>query len=225
LGDCDPTTCLAALPYEEVDTTEESHLVFMREEEKMARDLYLTFAELWGLPQFANVALAEQQHMDSVKLLMDKYAIVDPIVQDERGVFTNPDLQALYNDLLSQGQASAAEALRVAALVEEVDIADLDSALAEIDNQDLTQMFSNLQRGSRNHLRAFAGAIEALGTAYTAQWLDQESVNAILDTPMERGGQCAGQGQGQGAGQGQGGGGQGQGAGQGMGAGPGRGSF
>jgi hypothetical protein len=222
LGDCDPISCQAALPYEAVDTIEETHLVFMREEEKLARDLYRAFAEHWGWPQFTNIAASEQQHMDAVKMLLEKYAIADPILEDQAGVFTHPDLQALYDQLLLAGQASATEAFRVAALVEEVDIADLASALAEIDNQDLTQVFTNLQRGSRNHLRAFVRTLESLtGAPYSAQQLTQEQVDAILAGGMERG--AAGSG-GQGGQNGQGGQGQGgQGGGQGRGAGLGRG--
>jgi hypothetical protein len=211
LGACDPTTCLASTPYETLDDIEAGHLEFMREEEKVARDLYLAFAELWDWPQFTNIAASEQQHMDSVKFLLEKYAIADPIEEDVRGSFTNPDLQALYDRLLTEGEVSATEAFRVAALVEEVDIADLDSALAQTDNQDLTWLFDNLQRGSRNHLRAFAGTLETLtGTAYSAQWLAQEQVDEILAEKMEGGNQ--GQG-GRGAGN-QGGGGQGMGGGR-----------
>lgn len=204
-GACDPTTCPAAMPYEAVDASEETHLVFMREEEKLARDLYLAFAEQFNWPQFANIAASEQQHMDAVKTLLDKYAIADPIQADRAGVFTHPDLQGLYDSLLAAGQVSVTEAFRVAALVEEVDIADLDSALAETDNQDLTQLFNNLQRGSRNHLCAFAGTLESLtGAPYSAQQLTQEQVDAILTGGMERGGSGqGGQGGGQGRGQGQ----------------------
>lgn len=214
-GDCDPSLCLAAAPYQAVDETEEGHLVFMREEEKLARDLYLAFSEQWQWPQFANVAASEQQHMDAVKALLDKYAIADPIASDQPGVFVNQDLQQLYAELLAAGQASETEAFRVAALVEEVDIADLDDALLDTDNQDLTQLFSNLQRGSRNHLRAFAGAIEWMtGAAYEAQVLADERVAEILASGMERGGQGRG-------GEGAGGAGSGSGSGQGTGRGKG----
>ncbi|WP_200284173.1 DUF2202 domain-containing protein [Rhabdochromatium marinum] len=199
VGSFDPTTCPAAMPYEAVDAIEIEHVVFMREEEKLARDLYLVFAEQSGWPQFTNIAASEQQHMEAVKTLLEKYAIEDPILTDQAGVFTNPKLQGLYDTLLAAGQASATEAFRVAALVEEVDIADLDNALAETDNQDLTQLFNNLQRGSRNHLRAFVRTLESLtGAPYSAQQLTQERLDAILADGMERGG--SGQG-GQGRGQ------------------------
>ena len=44
---------------------EENHILYMREEEKLARDVYLTLYELWGAEIFANISESEQQHMDA----------------------------------------------------------------------------------------------------------------------------------------------------------------
>lgn len=49
----------------------------MREEEKLARDVYLTFGEKWGLTLFTNIAKSEQTHTDAVKTLLDRYEIKD----------------------------------------------------------------------------------------------------------------------------------------------------
>ncbi len=187
------TACLVS-PAQQLNETEIDHLLFMYEEEKLARDLYLEFADLWGLPQFANIAASEQRHMDALKCQLDKHAIADPVADFPRGVLANPELQDLHDDLLVQGQASAQEALRIGALVEEIDIEDLDKAMAATTNQELVQTYANLQRGSRNHLRTFAGSLERVGIPYTAQWLDEETVDAILNSPMERGGQGRGNG-------------------------------
>jgi len=42
---------------------EETELVYMREEEKLARDVYLTLTDTWQLPIFWNIAGAKQRHM------------------------------------------------------------------------------------------------------------------------------------------------------------------
>ena len=82
------------------------------------------------------------------------------------------------------------EGLKVGALIEEVDMRDILAAIERSTKTDITAVYENLICGSRNHLRAFVNAIEALtGVPYTAQLLDQAAVNAIVAAPMERCGQ------------------------------------
>jgi hypothetical protein len=169
-----------------LNADEAATLTFMREEEKMARDVYLNMAARWALPPFANIAKSEQQHMDAIKAKLDKYRLPDPAMA-EIGTFRNAELQALYDGLMDRGEISYLEALRVGGLIEEVDIEDLDNAIAATNHADLAQVYGNLLRGSRNHLRAFASTIERQGVVYEAQHLDQEIVDAIIDSPMERG--------------------------------------
>ena len=165
---------------------EAATLTFMREEEKMARDVYLNMAARWALLPFANIAKSEQQHMDAIKAKLDRYGLPDPALA-EIGAFRNAELQALYDGLMDRGETSYLEALWVGGLIEEVDIEDLDNAIAATSHADLAQVYGNLLRGSRNHLRAFASAIERQGEVYKAQHLDQETVDPIIDSPMERG--------------------------------------
>lgn len=160
--------------------TEIDGLLYMREEEKLAHDVYVTLADQWSLTQFSRIANSEQMHTDSVKTLLDRYGIAD-IASTEVGVFTNPDLQALYNDLVAQGSVSAAEALKVGGLIEEVDIQDLDTRIAANDQADIAAVYANLRSASEMHLRAFAtGYQSTTGTAYTAQVLSADTVATIL---------------------------------------------
>ena len=100
-------------------------LTYMREEEKLAQDVYLCLNDTWNVRIFANIAASEQVHMDAIKTLLDKYTIPDPAAGKERGEFSNPDLQKLYDDLIQQGSISKVEALRVGVIIEETDIDDL----------------------------------------------------------------------------------------------------
>ncbi|CRI64853.1 putative Ferritin [Thiocapsa sp. KS1] len=177
---------VGALP--QIDPNEAATLSFMREEEKLARDVYLDMNDLWDAVVFVNIAASEQQHMDTLLQLLDKYGLPDPAASDIPGWFSDQNLQTLYDDLVNRGQASYAEALQVGALIEEVDIEDLQLAIEETDNADLQNAYDNLMRGSRNHLRAFVAEIERTGVVYEAQHLDQTIVDAILDGPVERGG-------------------------------------
>ena len=162
-------------------------LVYMREEEKLARDVYLTMFDTWGAVVFESIATSEQQHTDSVEDMIEKYRLSDPVVDDRIGVFVNPVLAQLYADLVARGATSSLEALYVGALIEEVDMVDLKHAIEEADNDDIRLLYENLMTGSRNHLRSFAGQIEDMGIVYEAQYLSQEEVDEIIDSPMERG--------------------------------------
>ena len=118
----------------------------MREEEKLAHDVYVTLYAQWGQPIFQNISQSEQTHTDALKVLIDRYGIVDP-ASKEIGVFSNPDLQTLYDDLITRGSQSLAEAMKVGAAIEEIDIRDLKSRLEQTDNTDIQQVFADLERG------------------------------------------------------------------------------
>jgi hypothetical protein len=178
-------------------------LLFMREEEKLARDVYLALFEQWGTPSFQNIATSEQAHMDALLSLINQYGLEDPAAGNSAGVFSDPDLQALYNQLIATGSQSLADALIVGAAVEEIDILDLQGSLAQTSNGDIVPVYQNLLAGSENHLRAFVSSWERqTGEVYQSQYLNQNEYTDIM------GGSMGGNGQGQG-GQSQGGQGQG----------------
>lgn len=164
------------------------HLVFMREEEKLAHDVYLSLFERWGLVIFKNIAASEQTHMDAVKNLLEKYDIPDPADTSPAGVFANPDLQQLYDDLIQRGESSLGEALKVGAAIEEIDILDLQEALDDTQTADIRRVFENLLKGSENHLRAFTSTLlRQTGETYAPQYLTQEAFDAIMSETAKRG--------------------------------------
>jgi hypothetical protein len=167
---------------------ESSDILFMREEEKLARDVYITLYEKWKNPVFTNISRAEVRHMGSMLKLVNNYGLTDPITDDSVGVFVNVELQQLYDTLVAKGLQTELDALYVGALIEEVDMEDIQTAIDRTAQPDITRIYENLMRGSRNHLRAFAGQIERQGIAYEAQQISQEEVDLILSEPVERGG-------------------------------------
>lgn len=176
----------------ELSDAEASTLLFMREEEKLARDVYITLFDQWEQPVFNNISGSEQRHMDSMKNMIDKYGLVDPVVDDTVGVFQNEGLAEVYERLIERGSASLEEALHVGGFIEELDISDLEDAIDESTHADVTRAYENLERGSRNHLRAFVSQIENLGIVYEAQLMPQEEVDEIVNSAMERGGKGRG---------------------------------
>lgn len=164
--------------------TEIANLQFMREEEKLARDVYLTLDQYWGnqIRVFANIAVSEESHTSTIDYLLDKYNIEDPVISNEVGVFTNQELQELYHTLVEQGSASFIDGLYVGALIEEVDMEDIVAAIEATDERAMILAYSNLLDGSKDHLRAFVSVIESQGLVYEAQVLDADEVQLILES-------------------------------------------
>jgi hypothetical protein len=154
---------------------------FMREEEKLARDVYLTLYEIYPLRPFLNISKSEQVHMNAVKYLIDTYQLDDPVGENPVGVFQNEALQELYNTLIERGSGSREEALSVGALIEEVDIIDLQAQLDSVaQNEEVIRIYTSLSRGSENHLRAFTGVLALYGVEYTPLKLTQEEYDRII---------------------------------------------
>lgn len=173
-------------------------LTLMREEEKLARDVYITLGEKWDARVFQNISKSEQKHMDAIKKLLDIYELEDPAISNEVGVFTSPKLDSLYKQLIAQGEKSLLEALLVGATIEDLDIKDLTELSADAQQENIKLVYNNLNRASRNHMRAFMRQIKANGGDYTPQFISQEEFNTILATGHERGNGKKGKGKGKG---------------------------
>lgn len=138
-----------------VSAAERATLVFMRQEEKLARDVYLTLAKTSGVPAFSRIAAAEQRHMDRVGALLRSKGIADPVAGMTRGEYADPALESLYTTLVADGSRSVPAALAVGVRVEKLDIADINRALATAKRPEVRRVLINLRAGSRNHLAAF----------------------------------------------------------------------
>ena len=171
----------------QLSAAEQADLLFMREEEKLARDTYLTLYEKWNFSVFTNIAESEQSHMDAMLKLLKKYKLPDPVGSNGIGVFSDQTLQSLYNTLIAKGAVSGLEALKVGGLIEEKDMIDIKAAIARSQQDAIDVVYESLICGSRNHLRSFATNIQALTSQpYVAQLLDPAEVAQILNSPMER---------------------------------------
>ncbi len=172
----------------ELTLNEQEDLLFLREEEKLARDVYLFSFDLYGDQIFNNIAASEQQHMDQVLTLLNKYGLSDPI-SSERGEFNDPTLQNLYNDLTGASEVSLLKALTVGATIEDLDINDISIFESRTTKEDLLQVYEGLKCGSGNHLRSYTDRLDLLETDYTPQYISPEEYTAIISTERERCGQ------------------------------------
>ena len=134
-----------------------SEVVLMANEEKLAHDVYVALADLYDVPVFERIAWSENQHQTAVNHLMENYEIAGSPFEMEAGVFTDAGIKTLYDDLVAQGSESLAAAYGVGVQIEELDIADLKTAMEGLEEAapDVFHVYSNLLRGSERHLTSF----------------------------------------------------------------------
>lgn len=138
--------------------TDVNNVLFLKQEEKLARDIYLALHAQWGHQTFLNISASEQQHMNAVDGLIERYGLTDT-TPSQPGKFSIPELQALYDDLVARGSQSLADALSVGVAIEELDIADIQEMLDTTRERPILRVLGNLQAGSYNHLDAFTRAL------------------------------------------------------------------
>ena len=153
-------------PTDPATEEEIQYLMYMREEEKLARDVYLTMYDKWKTHVFSNIADSEQVHTLAVKAKIDAYGLDDPVENDDVGVFVDEKLAELYETLIDQGSISEMDALWVGGAIEEIDMIDLQEAIDSAEHPDIARVYQNLMDGSKNHLRAFVSSIESRGMEY-----------------------------------------------------------
>lgn len=170
---------------ESLSNQEIENLQFLKEEEKLARDVYLFSYDLYTQNIFKNIANSEQSHMNSVSVLIEKYNIQD-LSLDERGKFSNSELQKLYDDLTSLATKSIEDALIVGATIEDLDINDLNNFVSNSDHQDMVEMYELLNCGSRNHMRSFTNSLTNLGLDYDPQFISLDEYISIINSDKEK---------------------------------------
>ena len=138
-----------------ISETEIADLLFMREEEQMAHDLYTSWSGMYSLPVFGNIAQAEETHASEIQFLIDRYNLTAGRIGNLSTGYENPAIQALSASLADQGNQSLTDALKAGVMIEEQDISDLDKTLANTTREDLKVVYGNLRNGSENHLNAF----------------------------------------------------------------------
>lgn len=154
-------------------------LMEMREEEKLAREVYLFLFQKHNHRIFSNIAKSEDAHTRAVLHLINGFGLTD-LTPAEATEFNNPLFTEMYAQLTAKGTLSLVEALKVGALIEETDIADLQRLIAETQNATIVRVYGNLLRGSKFHLKAFTNVLKIMGESYTPTILTDEEYQQIL---------------------------------------------
>lgn len=165
-------------------------ILYMREEEKLARDVYEVLYVKWNVNPFGNIRHSEQVHMDRMKSLITSYKLNDPVEKsnDKQGVFVNSVLQSYYTELTTTGSTSLTEALKAGAKIEELDIADLEERVKLTTRPDIISIYNYLKMASENHLRAFVRRLKMQGVNYVPVILSKTSFDKILEADINHNG-------------------------------------
>ena len=180
MSSCSNDDEVVTLTQDEIDD-----LQVLREEEKLARDVYLFSYDKYGETVFNNIASSEQNHMNKILNLLNKFNLDDPALAI-RGEFTNQTLQGLYNDLTAQSDISLVEAFKVGATIEDLDINDIDHFISRTDNNDILDTYDILNCGSRNHMRSYYGKLIENDITYIAQFITDSKLELIISNSNEQ---------------------------------------
>jgi hypothetical protein len=175
------TCCLETVNDSSFTVEEIESLYFMAEEEKLARDVYLELFDRWGSKSFYNISQSEQQHINAVTNLLERSGQSLPSTLNSLGEFENQELQNLFNELMDVGSQSLVDALKVGALIEEVDIEDIDKLrMTVVTHPAIDYVYNALREGSENHLRAYVRNLSNQGIDYTPSVLTLEQYDEII---------------------------------------------
>ena len=151
----------------------------MREEEKMAKDVYTYFYSQFNYRIFNNISKSETVHSEAVLRVINYYKLTDPAT-NVTGTFTDAHMQELYTKFTSEAK-TVEDALKTGAFIEEYDITDLKKLIDETDNTYIKRVYTNLKRGSENHLRAFTRMLKLKGIVHEPQILSKEEYLSIIN--------------------------------------------
>ena len=174
-------------PESPLSAAERASLLFMREEEQLAHDVYAALQPKYAQPIFGNIAASETTHAGAVATLLARHGIADPMAGKAPGTFASPAFGALHDALVAAGGAGLLEALKVGVEIEELDIRDIEAQKVDVDNADILTVYDQLLKGSRNHLRSFMSVLVRQGGSYSPKYVTQAAFDAIVGSAMETG--------------------------------------
>jgi|GEM_PF-6267520 len=172
-------------PQEDISAVEETALLKAWQDQKISRDLYQAFNEIWPSRIYENLLSDARYHMDFLHILLGKFGI--PVPQDIPGLFTDQEAQNLFDLLLDAGNVSAVEAFGQGAAIEDMIIDNLQIVLTQTDNLEIRLIYQNLLKSARNHLRLFANELSRAGIDYNPQYVSYDDFAAIIAAPVETG--------------------------------------
>jgi len=170
---------------EPLGADEQRDLQRIREQRKLARDLYWDLAKHWGSLVLVRLGAAEQAHLNALDTLLDHYDLSDPVAGPAVGESGDPKFHALHAQIVEVGHRSEMAASQAGLLVEEMSLSDLAAARARTRRPEIAAVYDDLLRDSRNHLRALFRQMQRFEGEYVPQSLSLSDFEAIVWTQPE----------------------------------------
>lgn len=188
-----------------LDFNEQTHLVFICEEEKLARDVYHLFDRRFpDLGVFAELEAGKESSRCAVEKLLRQYRVSIPRVNENVGVFSWGIYGRYFTEkflvVSNQGSMNPLSALYAGAFLEELNILDIEQCPKVIvdidngikdaascgmqytDNPAIRAAYDELLAESRRHLRILVNNIEQRTGpgSYRAQLLKPDELASVL---------------------------------------------
>ncbi|UPT78558.1 DUF2202 domain-containing protein [Sulfurovum sp. XGS-02] len=135
-------------------------LFFIYQEEKVARDVYITLGKMYKNENtFRSMQITEQRHLECAKELCDIYG-VDTSSMDESviGAFESPLLKMLYDAYIEKGKSSLRDALEMAEFIGASDTEMIEHASIGMPN-DVVSVYEKLKKGNMNRPDTYEAVI------------------------------------------------------------------
>ena len=141
--------------------TELADLVLLVKIEKLAYDVYSTLGQTYTTPPIlGNITEAENRHWKVLQNLFVKYGETDPTLDEygvdlTTGLYNDADMEVAYQEYIDYGVVSLLQAMETGALIEQLELDKLNSALGNTTLPDLTTIYNNFLSADGTHLTAF----------------------------------------------------------------------
>lgn len=170
----------------ELNDTEITAIIHMKEVEKMARDVYETLSQIIDSKTFENTLDSKNLHMDIFTQLIDRYSLIDPNINNsEIGLYNDLSLEKMYDDFITKGQESEKDAFEVGIMIEDMLISDLITYKENTDKEDLKQTYSILLEQSKHHMSSFVKDLEKLGYEYSPEYISKTELIDLIKSEDE----------------------------------------
>lgn len=166
------------MPREELSEQEVEDIRYMRQEESLANDVYDRFYEEYGVRAFGNIKFSEQTHADVFEDLIEKYGLEDSY-NESTNSFESQEVIDLRDKLVERGMEGEIEALKVAAEIEDQNVAHLREKLNNAENEGLQEIYSDLLKDSKRHLTAFDRQLDMRDVEYTPNYISKSDYEKI----------------------------------------------
>jgi len=166
-------------PRGQLSAEDQASIIYIREGAQLSRDINLLFEAAWQAQVFRDAAERQKQALRATDLLIDRHGL--PAASAEPGIYQDEQFSRLYGQFAEEGSASLPAALAAAAVLEELNILDLQTRMAQTEKADIRLVYQHLLKIASANLWSFSRAIERFGgAAYEPRYLTPLAFSELM---------------------------------------------